>query len=334
MRGNDALVFDPGNQFSNDVVPPYFVLPGYWRQFIFRILKPRDLAVYFYISALSDKHGIAYPSLAQMQDELEIYSSTTLTSAIGRLEDNGFILRRRGVLPRQNSAKHQNIYQRPSPHFTLLKLLQLKKIDGDLRPITQSTDDQSSSKMSKPAQTSLRKLLGERLYRDFEGLETAADRASFLIESLQRILEEKRTRGRLEYDLFQGRLSARIVSRLRRSEEQLWQGLSATFKHAVGTSADKGLLQMLAIRVSGMRKRLHQAAEKRDVTAVLDWTTSFDGLMHSLESDVATYLSTTISDAQPALDRVNGLFEDYQAAVAPLRQRIDQERTLYATIPF
>ena len=191
MKSNAALVFDPGNQFGSLVeAKPYFGIPSWWRPFIFRVLSQRDLSVYVYLCSMMDVHDVCYPTTEQIRDEIGVDSPTTLFTALGNLESLGFVMRRRKKLPGRAYRFQRNIYQRPAPEFTLLKLLEMEKVDGDLRPILPISKLPHGEPDTAVA-TGLRRLLGGTAYAEYDRV--ADDNKTYKLRVLlQTRLEERR----------------------------------------------------------------------------------------------------------------------------------------------
>ncbi len=195
MRRNAELVFDPGNQFGAlSGCAPYTGLPGWWRRFLFRTLSQRDLAVYVYLLTLMDANDICYPTTEQIREEVGVESPTTIFSALNRLESMGFILRRRQRLPGRLMKFQRNVYQRPAPEFTLLSLLDQKKIDGSLHPLNTRTGEpliaETTRRSDRAIEIGLRNLLGSK----YIGYEEAkdGDKDFVLRVLLQERLDERR----------------------------------------------------------------------------------------------------------------------------------------------
>ncbi|MGC2634499.1 MAG: helix-turn-helix domain-containing protein [Candidatus Cybelea sp.] len=288
VRGNDTLVFDPGNQFSDDLAPPYAVIPSSWRTFLFRILKPRELSLYIYLCSLCDKNSVAYPSIAQIRNDLDISSDTTVTSAIKALEDAGFFMRKRAVLPRQSNGAHQNVYQRPSMHYTMLRLLEMQRIDSNLRPLTDS--DTTARRESKAVHMTLKKLLGSGYHR-YEMLSGEEERSEYLKTQLRALLETKRDSAKVSFALFQERIAISTVSRLKRAEDQLVAALHDTARNiAAPTPHLTATLSLLPHTLRIQRGQLREAVDRKSVAAVEGWLHNFKREFSRMESEIIAAL--------------------------------------------
>ena len=124
-------LIDPANSYTDDCRPNAEV-PAWWSGFLFHVLNPRQLSLYLYLCMLSRNSGVCHPTANEIRDDLNLASGTIVFDAISALERNGFILRERRVVPELNSRR--NVYQRPACEYTVLRLLELGKLDGELRP--------------------------------------------------------------------------------------------------------------------------------------------------------------------------------------------------------
>jgi hypothetical protein len=102
--------------------------------FLYHVLNPRQVSIYLYLSMLASEANVCHPTTKQIRDDLHLASLSIVFGAIAILERNGFLLRERRQVPQLNSRR--NVYQRPSCEFTVLRLLELGKIDGLLRPVS------------------------------------------------------------------------------------------------------------------------------------------------------------------------------------------------------
>lgn len=139
-----AYDVDSDNTYS-DSCEPLATIPAWWAGFFFHVLNPRQLSVYLYLSLLCVEDNRCHPTTKQIRQDLGIASLTIVFDAISALEANGFILRRRQNLIELKSRR--NVYQRPSCEYTILRLLELGRIDAMLRPTPGNANE-----MSSPAQ--------------------------------------------------------------------------------------------------------------------------------------------------------------------------------------
>jgi hypothetical protein len=133
------LVLDPKNAFD-DSCRPFTEIPAWWSGFVFHVLNARQITLYLYLCMLLDTDGLCAPTVEQIRQDLGL-SSSIVFGAIGGLEAAGFILRRRTYLASLRSRR--NVYQRPSCEFTVLRLLHIGKIDGELRAVPGDTHEMS-----------------------------------------------------------------------------------------------------------------------------------------------------------------------------------------------
>jgi hypothetical protein len=129
---NSRFVFQPGNQWTDKDNAPYFVIPSAWRRFLFHVLSPRELTVYLYVCSLTDRNAVAYPTTAQIVEDLGVKSRVTVNDGLENLKRLGFLLTETGS---QGRLRNRSIYQRPAPQYTLLTLLTLELIDEGLFPV-------------------------------------------------------------------------------------------------------------------------------------------------------------------------------------------------------
>ncbi len=123
-------MIDPTNVFHNEC-RPFAEVPAWWSGFLFHVLTARQVTLYIYFCMLGGESGSCNPTVRQILSDLGIGSATAVFGAITTLEDAGFILRqRRGGSPKQRT----NFYQRTSCEFTVLRLLETRRIDGLMRP--------------------------------------------------------------------------------------------------------------------------------------------------------------------------------------------------------
>lgn len=134
-------MIDPANSF-NEVCQPFTEIPAWWSGFLFHVLNTRQLSVYLYLSMLADESGSCHPTTNQIRQDLGLSSLTIIFDAMSVLENCGFVLRRRQLVPGSNGRR--NVYQRPSCEFTILQLLQSERLDGLLRPEPGSVNEMSS----------------------------------------------------------------------------------------------------------------------------------------------------------------------------------------------
>jgi SOS-response transcriptional repressor LexA len=170
---------DPTDIFS-DSCEPLAQVPSWWAGFLFRVLTPRQMSLYLYLSLISSETGTCQPTTKQIRQDLGLTSLTIVFEAISALEDRGFILRQR----KPDLRSRRNVYQRPSCEFTILRLIERSCIDATLRPIPSATGMTSASSQLRDH------WLSERLSEDYVPyLEaTGAAKRALLIGALRRLL--------------------------------------------------------------------------------------------------------------------------------------------------
>ena len=109
--------------------------------FLYHVLNPRQVSIYLYLTMLAGESKVCHPTTKQIRNDLRLSSLSIVFGAIAVLERNGFLLRERRHILELNSRR--NAYQRPSCEFTVLRLLELGKIDGLLRPVSGATNEVS-----------------------------------------------------------------------------------------------------------------------------------------------------------------------------------------------
>jgi SOS-response transcriptional repressor LexA len=132
-------LIDSNNRFSN--CHPYAEVPAWMSGFLYHVLNPRQVSIYLYLTMLACETNVCHPTTKQIRNDLRLSSLSIVFGAIAALERHGFLLRERRKLTELNSRR--NVYQRPSCEFTVLRLLDLGKIDGYLRPVSGTVNEVS-----------------------------------------------------------------------------------------------------------------------------------------------------------------------------------------------
>ena len=193
-----SLVLDPGNQFFRPGdYGLFFAVPSWWRGFIFWVLTPSEFMAYAYLCTQMGPDAIAFPTGKHFQVDLMRDSKTTIYRYIRKLVEKGFIIKeRRAPLRREYTLR--NIYQRPTPEFTVLHLLQADIIDAELRPTDhrfKNIDPGEISRHNAAIQDGLRRLMLKRDYRKYQEATTTIAKKSALVDGLAHSLERKRSAG-------------------------------------------------------------------------------------------------------------------------------------------
>ena len=140
--------FDPGNVWKiHGVFTP---IPAWMRPFMFRILKPREIAVYVYICSYMRLAAISYVSLREMQRDFGLTNRHELIDACDNLERLGFLLRKKGRVAKARTEHDRSIYQRPALAHTLLTLLREEAIDGLFHPTVRACSRMGKGKGKTP----------------------------------------------------------------------------------------------------------------------------------------------------------------------------------------
>lgn len=89
--------------------------------------------MYVYLIMLADERGVCHPTIEQIRKDLGLLSTTMVFESIAVLEEYGFFVRSRESLPESRSRR--NVYRRTACEYTILRLLEANKVDGDLAPV-------------------------------------------------------------------------------------------------------------------------------------------------------------------------------------------------------
>ncbi len=157
-------------------------LPAWWSGFLFHVLNPRQVSMYLYLTMLADERGICHPTIEQIRADLGLLSTTMVFESIAVLEEYGFFMRSRQNLPESRSRR--NVYRRTACEYTILRLLETNKIDGDLKPVNAA--DSVADGASQLVHEGLRGMLKER-YARYAGA-APEERRDTLIEALNETL--------------------------------------------------------------------------------------------------------------------------------------------------
>jgi hypothetical protein len=168
----------------DEACAPFTEVPAWWSGFVFHVLNARQISLYLYLCMLLDGEGVCAPTVEQIRQDLGL-SSSIVFGALAVLDNHGFILRERRYLAPLRSRR--NVYQRPSCEFTILRLLEVGKIDGDLRAIPGATHEMSQDS-NELKQEWLRSVFGDQV-DDYTRVPLEA-KAELLIAALRRIVEQ------------------------------------------------------------------------------------------------------------------------------------------------
>lgn len=166
---------------SSGECEPLVQIPAWWSGFLFHILNPRQVSMYVYLIMLSDDNGVCHPTIEQIRKDLGLLSTTMVFESIAVLEEYGFFVRSRESLPESRSRR--NVYRRTACDYTILRLLETNKLDGELCPV--GAGDPASPEARHLVETGLRDLI----VKDFERYTSAAPEQKR--EVLMSILNER-----------------------------------------------------------------------------------------------------------------------------------------------
>lgn len=124
---------DASRDGSASTCEPLVQIPAWWSGFLFHVLNPRQVSMYVYLIMLSDDRGVCHPTIEQIRKDLGLLSTTMVFESIAVLEEYGFFVRSRESLPESRSRR--NVYRRTACEYTILRLLETNKVDGDLAPV-------------------------------------------------------------------------------------------------------------------------------------------------------------------------------------------------------
>lgn len=130
-------------------------IPAWWSGFLFHVLNPRQISMYVYLMMLSDEDGACHPTIEEIRKDLGLLSTTMVFESIAVLEEYGFFVRSRESLPESRSRR--NVYRRTACEYTILRLLETKRVDGDLAPV--GAGDPASPESRQLIETGLCELL-------------------------------------------------------------------------------------------------------------------------------------------------------------------------------
>jgi SOS-response transcriptional repressor LexA len=140
---------------------PLVAIPAWWSGFLFHVLNPRQVSMYVYLIMLADDRGVCHPTIDQIRKDLGLLSTTMVFESIAVLEEYGFFMRSRQTLPESRSRR--NVYRRTACEYTILRLLETNKIDGELHPT--AAGDPISEESRQLVQYGLSQVLGARYAR-------------------------------------------------------------------------------------------------------------------------------------------------------------------------
>lgn len=162
MDDSSAVHRHSGADAADGECQPLVAFPAWWSGFLFHVLNPRQIAMYVYLIMLADDAGVCHPTIEEIRKDLGLLSTTMVFESIAVLEEYGFFMRSRQALPESRSRR--NVYRRTACEYTILRLLETNKIDGELRPVASS--EPASEESRQLVQHGLEVVLGDR-YRTY-----------------------------------------------------------------------------------------------------------------------------------------------------------------------
>jgi hypothetical protein len=160
---------------------PLTQIPAWWSGFLFHVLNPRQVSMYVYLIMLADDSGVCHPTIEQIRKDLGLLSTTMVFESIAVLEEYGFFVRSRESLPESRSRR--NVYRRTACEYTILRLLETNKIDGELSPV--GAGDPASAEARQLIDAGLKDILGDD-YQHYTSAPPAEKR-----ETLMQILNKR-----------------------------------------------------------------------------------------------------------------------------------------------
>lgn len=130
---------------------------------------------------LSNDNGECSPTVEQIREDLGLYSTSKVFEALTVLENFRFIERERRAFA--GTRAKRNVYRRLPCEITVLRLLELERIDALLRPRLHSTAAAATEAKTLVAQ-GLHHLLGDEGFRRYANA-TPASRRDVLEEILR-----------------------------------------------------------------------------------------------------------------------------------------------------
>src|SRR5581483_2656544 len=112
-----------------------------------------------------------HPTIEQIRKDLGLLSTTMVFESIAVLEEYGFFVRSRESLPESRSRR--NVYRRTACEYTILRLLETNKLDGDLSPVGSSNAASADSRQL--VDIGLKEMLGVQ-YGRYAAAESAQKR--------------------------------------------------------------------------------------------------------------------------------------------------------------
>lgn len=142
--------------------------------------------MFLYLAMLADDRGACHPTIEQIRKDLGLLSTTMVFESIAVLEEYGFFVRSRQTLPESRSRR--NVYRRTACEYTILRLLETNRLDGDLQPL--ASVDPVSDEARELMQAGLREMLGDAYGQYAQAPEES--RRDLLVQLLNDVLRKRK----------------------------------------------------------------------------------------------------------------------------------------------
>ena len=198
----EGHLLEPGNIYEG--IGYYVAFPTWWRRFVFRVLEPRDIAVYLYVCSYMSTQRSSRPTIKTIANDLGNSNRHGVTTSLQRLVDRGFLLRRRMPSLFVSDSRHPRyVYQRPAIGYSLSVLLTKGLINGylqvtskTLRAKQETLPGRIDSRLGKPLVEPLKALIGDDGFAEYAKLRNEPEKRKYLIEQLNASVEAMRTQAK------------------------------------------------------------------------------------------------------------------------------------------
>ncbi len=158
--------------------------PPWWRTFLFRVLTGRQLTVFMYLLTCMDGSDECHPTIEEIRTFVGLNRQTMIFDALSALDRLGFIVRYPRMLP--STGGRRNLYRRPPHEYTVLKLVDKKILDTQLR--VRHHESSYTPEIMEELDAELRAMLGEQ-YAAF-GVADETERRGSLMSVLAKKVRE------------------------------------------------------------------------------------------------------------------------------------------------
>jgi len=194
----DGKPFDAGNSYETIAYTYYVPFPTWWRRFAFRVLTPRDIAVYIYVCSYMNSRQLSWPIMEQISNDLGSSNRHGVAASLKRLDDLGFLLRQKFISPRGKQVQ-KYVYQRPMAAYTLARLLTRRQINGYLQPtdktrrkLQERMPGRIEARLWDPLVRPLIEIIGRASFGEYRSKTTEPEMRKYLIQRLNEVVEAKR----------------------------------------------------------------------------------------------------------------------------------------------